>query len=202
MKRFIDKVWALWNGFSRKQRIIILSVKGVVLAAVVLLLILLPGTGSPRIDFLPYHSNQGGFTINAPGGMMPMTQENFVFLGKTLTKYTHQAKLPEGTFSVIHFDMPPGVITPSERNNILNLLAAEFVAPVQGFVGTTAEANVQDYSGISVSASGIVEEKEVFAEGMILPVANRVYIAGVYGEKGMIRPKQVKAFLGSLQFNF
>ncbi|MFO7722548.1 MAG: hypothetical protein R6V49_04915 [Bacteroidales bacterium] len=202
MKEMIDKGWATWKGFSRKQRIIILSVKGIVLVGLLLLLILFPGNSSPRIELLPYNSNQGGFTINAPDGVMQMTQEKFVFLGNALTKYTHLAKLPEGSFSVTHFDMPPGVITPSERNNILNLLAAEFVAPVQGFVGTTAEATVQGYAGISIAATGIVDEKEMFAEGIILPVANRVYIAGVYAEKGMISQKKVKAFLESLTFNF
>jgi hypothetical protein len=202
MNNIIDKGLALWKSFSRKQRIMILTAKGTAIIAIALLLILLPGKRPAPVELQPYNSNQGGFSIKAPNGELAMTQENFLFLGKTLTRFIHLAKLPDATFSVVHFDMPPGIITPSERNNILNLLAAEFVSPVKGVVGTTAEARVQDYAGISIIATGLVDEKEMIAEGIIIPVANRVYIAGVYGETGAVRQKDINAFLKSLKFNF
>jgi hypothetical protein len=191
------------KSFNRKQQIITLTATGLVLVISLLLLCLLPGKGAnARLELLPYNSNQGGFSINAPDGQLSMSQEKFLFLGKNLTRFIHQAKLPQATFNIIHFDMPPGVITPSERNNILNLLAAEFVAPVKGVVGTTGETMVGEYAGITISATGLVDEKEMIAEGIIVPVANRIYMAGVYGESGAIRQKQIKAFLSSLTFNF
>ncbi len=203
MKKTWGKVLALWRSKSRRQRIILLTGSGTVVVAIVILLILLTGKESrSRLDLLPYTSNSGGFTIDAPDGILVMTQEKISFLGKSLQQFSHIHEKPGVIFKVSHFDLPSGIINPEEKSNLLNHLAAEFLVPIHGVVNSTADIEIQGYSGIRINASGMIEEKEMTADGLILVIDNRLYIIGVYAEKGKIRQKHIHAFLASLRFNF
>lgn len=189
------------NNAIPKKRIILLSVAGA-LIAVIIIIILLQGRTTIHLEFSHYNSNQGGFSIDAPFGELIISQERITFMGKNLQQFTHSHEIPEATFRVVHFDLPAGVVNPSERNTILNDLAIQFVSPVNGVINSTSDSDIQGYTGIHVKAEGTVDEQEMIAEGLIMLVANRVYIIGVYGIKGVLRQKHINTFINSLKFNF
>ena len=201
MKGLLQRLKEKWNGTNRKQRAVMLSATGAGIA-VIILLVILPGRTTLNLEFSHYNSNQGGFSIDAPFGELNISREMISFRDKNLQQFAHIHEMPEATFMVSHFDLPSGIVNPSERTSILNDLAVQFVAPVNGVINSTSDAEIEGYSGIHVKASGVAEEQEMIAEGLIMLVANRVYVIGVYGQKRVLRQKHINTFIQSLKFNF
>lgn len=198
----LTKFLSVFKSLDRRQKL----VGAIIFAATVLLLLALGNSflcnSKPKVEFKPYTSNQGGFTINAPNGIFTISQEKILFMGNKLQQFNYFSELPGITFKVLHFDMPLGIMVPTEQNNILNHLAAEFLNPVQGIISSTSDIELQGHSGVHLKATGMMKGKEMIAEGLIIIVANRIYVAGCYGENGVIRQKDINTFLQSLKFNF
>jgi hypothetical protein len=183
---------------SRLHLILISSGILVVIAGILLLTL----TNRTAIEFKTYTSNQGGFSVDVPTGEMVLTRDRTTFMEKSVMQFTHQAKVPEGVFRIIHFDLPPGVITPAERTTIVNQLVTGFIAPIQGLLVTSSEATIQGYEAVQVTATGSTDEKEYMADAAVILVSNRVYVVGYHGEKGRKSRKLARRFVSSFRFNF
>lgn len=179
---------------------LILMGGGVVL--VIIALIVLAMVNKSAVDWRGYTSNQGGFAVEVPDGEMTLERDRITFMEKPVTRFVHKSERQEGTFRIIHFDLPPGVITPAERATIVNLLVADFLEPVNGMLQSTSETTVQGYEAMLITATGSLEEKEFMTEAVVVLISNRVYVAGYHGEKGRKAGKLARTFINSLQFNF
>jgi len=168
---------------------------------VTLLILWLTGSGT-TVTFHTYTSNQGAFTVEVPAESMALTIDPFTFLDQKVSRFTHEADAAGGTFRVIHFDLPQGMITPPETNNILNALAASFILPVNGVINTSSEITVQGYGGISITANGSSEDQATEAGAMIIIVSNRVYMAGWHAPRKELKKKYRDHFFSSFRLNF
>lgn len=197
----IDWIASSWRNLSKKQQYLLITASATVVI-IILLLLLLPVRAAVKIEFAPYNSNQGGFSVHAPDGSLHMSSQRTKFLDNSVMLFTHETITPAGVFTVTHFDLPPGIITPAERSNIVNHLAADFILPLQGIITNTAEFELQGYSGTAIKAKGALDDAEMIAEAVIILVANRVYVTGVYGSKGILKQRHINNFINSFRFNF
>ncbi len=172
-----------------------------VLVTVTAIIIIVAGNKN-HVEFFPYTSNQGGFTVDAPGGEMQTTTGQMIFFDKNVLQFTHEASLPGAEFRVIHFDLPAGMINPQKRSKILNNLATNFIQPVNGVITNSLEYSLLNYDGIRISAKGEVNDTAMVSEAIILLVSNRIYLAGVHGKEKSVRKIDVDRFIGSFRFNF
>jgi hypothetical protein len=150
----------------------------------------------------PYMSNQGAFTVEAPNGEMQLTTDQFPFLDQQVNRFTHQNVSVEGVFRVVHFDLPPGLISTPDYVNTLNMLAAIFAIPFNGIITASRETKLQDYQGITITAEGQMDDRVIRGEALIIIVSNRIYMVGVHGPKRGFAHKVAHRFIHSFKLNF
>ncbi len=202
----LSKSRACWvqciNNVPKRKRIIGVASISAVLLIVLLLILLLPLSRKPNPGFSPYNSNQGAFAIDAPKGEMVLATFNERFLDNKTTRFVHQAVLPYGTFTVIHFDMPQGVISPADRTSIFNTLITSFLEEFNGVMEQSWPIDKNGIPGIGAKATGKAGEKVFIGEVMVLMAANRIFIIGAYGDKKELKPKHIQHFMNSFSFTF
>ncbi len=197
----ISSILSIFRSLNHRQKL----VGGIVLAAFALLVVagvLMLKEREPGVSYDRYVSNQGGFEVEVPNGNMVSSQAVYVLKERKLTRHTHEAIAGTLHYTVSHFDLPAGFITPPERIGMVNTLASEYLIPFNGVIAKSEPVKPGGYEGLRVKAEGIEGEKTIVATVMVVTVSNRVFVVGVKGNLNDLNRRKTDRFLESFGFVF
>lgn len=172
------------------------------LVVLVLTFVLIFFAGNRKsVEFDNYRSNLGGFYILAPEGKHDLISENFTVADKSTTRFIHQFILSFAKFTVTHFDLPPVMITPKERNTIFHFLAEDYMSACGASINSSKTIKFNGYSGMRIIGDGELEDKNILSEVVIIQIANRFFVVGVYGERKYLKQRHIDTFIDSFTMN-
>jgi hypothetical protein len=193
----LKKTLDCWKNLPLRKKIIWLAAP--VIAFIIILAILLLINPAPKLEFDSYNSNQGGFSVQIPGGTMEMSNSQSKFFDRQVTLYQHISDTLGYRFQVMHFDMPAGFITPIEKNGMFAQLISDFLAPVNGTVTDSVPVEIDGNQGVTIDAGWMSGEQEYIASLLVLMISNRVFVVSALGPTEDTRKNYIRDFPGSFE---